>query len=431
MPATKPRILILGGGFGGVYTARHLEQRLRDDEAEITLLSRDNYFLMTPLLFEAGSGVLEPRHAVNPIRPMLRRAHFVQAEIDQIDLDGKKVTARIESGESQTFEYDLIVLALGGITNTSRIPGSETALTFKTLGDAIFLRNYAIQRLEHADVERDAAKKKAALTFVFVGAGFVGIELIGEMTEFVPSVARAYQNVSKEELNFVLIESGPRVAPEFEESMSKYIEKTLKNRGVRILDNTFCDRIEPRRVHLRGGETIEAETILLVAGVTPSALLKGLKLPKSQRGAVSVEPTMRVKDHPEIWALGDCASIPDVTGKPYPPLAQHALREAKVLARNIAHVVRGETQLEPFVYDTKGLLASLGRYNGVGRIKWLRIKGFPAWWVRRTYYLMQMPQWSRRLRIVVDWTVALLFKNDIVQLDQVREKDARHEPGGS
>jgi NADH:ubiquinone reductase (H+-translocating) len=421
------QILILGGGFGGVYTALHLERLLSASEADVTLVSRDNYFLMTPLLFEAGSGILEPRHAVNPIRTMFRRVNFVQAEIQAIDLDARKVIVGIEGGGTQTLSYDQLVLALGGMTNTAMIPGSEAALTFKTLGDAIFLRNHAIQRFERADVELDPEKKRAALTFVFVGAGLVGIELVGEMTEFLPIVARLYRNVRREELRFVLIEAGVRVAPEFEEPMSRYIEKVLRNRGVSIRDNTFVDRIEPTRVHLRGGEIIDAETIVLAAGVTPSPLVKDLPLEKTKRGAIVVEPSMQVKDRPEVWALGDCAAIPSPSGKPYPALAQHALREAKVLARNIASSLRGEDKPDPFVYETKGLLAALGHYNGVGRIYKLRIKGFLAWWVWRSYYLFQMPQWSRRIRIMIDWSVALLFRNDVVQLDQVREADARRQ----
>jgi NADH:ubiquinone reductase (H+-translocating) len=421
------RIVILGGGFGGVYTARHLEKLLKRGEAEVTLVSRDNYFLMTPLLFEAGSGILEPRHAVNPLRTMLRRTNFVQAEIQRVDLDTKQVHVAIEGGDPQSIPYDHLVLALGGVTNTSMIAGSQTALTFKTLGDAIFFRNHVIQRFERADVERDPAQKRKTLTFVFVGAGFVGVELVGEMTEFLDNVARAYRNVRRDEIRMELIEAGARVAPEFEESMSRYIEKVLKDRGVNIRDQTFVDRIEPTRVYLRGGETIDSETIVLAAGVSPSPLVAQLPLEKSKRGAVVVEPTLRVKDGHAVWAIGDCASIPSPSGKPYPPLAQHALREAKVLAKNLVATVRGDKSLQPFVYETIGLLAALGHYRGVGRIGKLRLRGFIAWWVWRSYYLMQMPQWSRRVRIMIDWTVALLFRNDVVQLDQVREVEARRQ----
>jgi NADH:quinone reductase (non-electrogenic) len=428
-------ILILGGGFGGLYTARSLERLLkRDADVAITLISRDNFFVMTPLLFEAGSGVLEPRHAVNPIRTLFKKVRFVQAEIERVDLDVKKVTIRIEGGDPEEWPYDQLVIALGGMTNRKIVPGVEHALTFKTLGDAIFLRNHAIQRFERADAEPHEARKKKALTFVVVGAGFVGVELAGELTEFLPSIARAYRHIDPKDIRYELIEAGPRIAPEFEESMSNYIANVFRKRGMNVRTGTPVERIEPGRVVLKGGETIESETIMAVTGVTPSKLVGELPLEKSKRGAIVVDATMAVKDRPGVWALGDCASIPSPTadGKPYPPLAQFALREAKVLARNIVRTIRprGDEKPEPFVYETKGLLASLGRYNGVGRIKHLRIHGFFAWWMRRSYYLMQMPQWSRRLRIVIDWTVALFFRNDVVQLDLVRESqwDQPREP---
>jgi NADH dehydrogenase len=421
----RRHIVILGGGFGGLYTAKNLERALRpSDKVEVTLVSRDNFFVMTPLLFEAGSGVLEPRHAVAPIRTYLKRVSFVEAEIERIDLDARRLHLLIPGGETQEIAYDQLVIALGGTTNTRIIPGSEDALTFKTMGDAIHVRNHCIQRFERADVERHADHKRAALTFVVIGAGFVGVELAGELSEFLPNISRAYRNVAKDEIRLLLIEAGPRVAPEFEESMSTYIAGVLQRRGVDVRIGTPVEKIEPGRITLKGGETIEAETIISATGVTPAPLVQSLPVEKSRRGAIVVDAQMRVKDRPGVWALGDCAAIPDPSGKPYPPLAQHALREAKVLARNIARTLRGDA-LEPFVYETKGLLAALGHYNGVGRIGRIRIRGFLAWWVWRSYYLFQMPQWSRRVRIVIDWTVALLFRTDVVQLDLSREKDAR------
>ncbi len=418
------RILILGGGFAGVYTALNLERIWkRDRSVEVTLVSRDNFFLMTPLLFEAGSGILEPRHAVNPIRPMFDRVHFVEAEIQTIDLDARRVRVQLEGNDPSELEYDHLVLALGGITNTALVPGSEHALTFKTLGDAIFLRNHSIQRFERANPQAEAAKRRAALTFVVVGGGFVGIELVGELTEFLPNVARLYPNIHKSDLRFELIEAAPRIAPEFDEEQSQYIAQVLGRRGVNIRTNTKVGRMEPGKIVLQDGETIESETIVLATGVIPSPLLRELPLEKSKKGAIMVEPTMRVKDRPEIWALGDCASIPDPGGKPYPPLAQHALREARTLAHNITAAIRSQP-LKPFVYETKGLLAALGHYKGVGRIGRLRIKGFLAWWVWRSYYLFQMPRWERRFRVMLDWAVALLFKNDVVQLDVTRGEHA-------
>jgi NADH dehydrogenase len=417
MPADSPqRIVILGGGFGGLYTAIHLERLLkRDPRAQITLVSRNNYFTMTPLLFEAGSGVLEPRHAVTPIRLMLRRSQFVQAKIENIDLAARRVRICLEHEEPQDLFYDHLVLALGGITNTTAIAGAQHALTFKTLGNAIHLRNHVIQRFEHADVEPDPARKRAALTFVIIGAGFVGVELQGELTDFVEHVRRVYRNVAKDEIRLELIEAGPRIAPEFDEDMSAYARSILNERGVNVRLGTPVDHVEPGAVHLAGKEVISADTIVLT-GVVPAPIIAVLPVKKTRKGAVVVDAMMRVKDRPGLWALGDCASIPSPTGKPYAPLAQHALREAKVLASNIAASIQGR-ELRPFTYETMGMLAALGRQKGIGRIRKLRVRGFLGWWVWRSYYLLQMPRWSRRLRIMIDWTVALFFGNDVVQLD--------------
>jgi NADH dehydrogenase len=425
--------VILGAGFGGVYTALHLQRLFRKDPAVyITLVDRDNYFLMTPLLFEAGSGVLEPRHAVTPIRTLLKKAQFVEADIERIDLDARVVHARHSPADkTYALQYDHLVLALGGVTNTKLIPGSENAFTFKTLSDAIFLRNHIIDLFEQAEVETDPARKRRLLTFVAIGAGLVGIELTGELTEFTHNLTRTYRHIDPSELEFHLLEAGPKLMPEMERDLADYAGEVLKKRGVRIMTNTPAKRIEPGKVYLPdepaqsvvapGSATpnvLESHTILLVAGVTPSPLLADLPLEKDKKGRVIVESSMRCKARPEVWALGDCAHIPDPGGNPYPPLAQHALREARVLARNIYAAVRAPgATLEPFVYKTLGMLASLGHYKGVGRVLKLKIRGFFAWWVWRTYYLMQMPRWNRRFRIVLDWTVALLFRSDVAKLD--------------
>ena len=415
------RIVILGGGIGGVYTALHLERELkRRRDVEIILISRSNYFLMTPFLFEAGSGVLEPRHAVNPIRSLLKRTRFIEAEIDSIDLERKVVQTRLVMEEPLAVEYDQLVLALGGVTNTKIIRGFEHGLTFKTLGDAITLRNRTIQLFERADVEPHGDRKRAQLTFVVIGGGFVGMELMGELTVFTRRLCRVYKNIRPEDVRYELIEAAGRIAPEFDEKLADYATDVLRSRGVSVRVNTKVDSIEDGRVNLPGGEVIPAETIVISTGVAPPPLLRDLPVEKSPRGAVMVEPTMQCKSRPEVWALGDCAFIPSPSGKPYPALAQHALREARVLARNIAASLCGG-KLEPFVYETVGNLAALGHYDGVGKVYGIRLRGFIAWWVWRSYYLFRMPQWRRRVRVMVDWTVSLLFGTDIVQLDLVPE----------
>jgi NADH dehydrogenase len=411
------RVIILGGGFAGVYTALSLQTIWKRDPAiEIILISRTNYFLMTPLLFEAASGVLEPRHSVNPIRPLFSSARFIQGEVEQVDVNQRSLRIRLAQDESQELTYDHLVFALGGVTNTRLIPGSQHAMTFKTLADAIFLRNHTIQRFERADVESDPAKQREQLSFVVVGGGLVGVELMGELTDFVYHVARVYRRIDPKLIRFDLIESGPRILRELDEDLAEYATRVLQKRGVHVHTGVKVNAIDPDAVHLETGESLRAETIIAATGVIPNPLLADLPLPKDRKGRLIVDGTMQVKDHKELWALGDCAEIPDPQGNPYPPLAQHAIREGAALAENITSAIR-ERPLKPFVYSSKGTLAALGHFRGVGRVYKIRVKGFLAWWIWRSYYLFRMPKWSRRIRIMLDWTIALFVKNDVVQLD--------------
>jgi NADH dehydrogenase len=425
------RIVIVGGGFGGVYTARKLEKQLRNEpNVEVTLVSRDNYFLMTPLLFEAGSGVLDPRHTVTPIRRMLDRAQFQEAEVERIDFDRKVVVIRHEE-DSEPIElpYDQLVLAVGGITNRSIIPGSANAVTFKTLADAIRLRNQMIDTYEEADLPHTFLERRKLLTFIVVGAGLVGVELMGEFTEFVQSIAASYKNARQQLPQFHLIEAGPRLLPELDEDLATFAQRTLERRGVRVHLNSPVREIARDRVTLQDATVIEGDTIVLCAGVAANPLLADLPLAKDRKGRIATDATMRSTSHPSVWAIGDCASIPDPSGKPYPQLAQHALREAKVLAHNVACAIRGRTsEYRNFVYENLGTLAALGHFNGVGRVLMFKVRGFIAWWVWRSYYLSQMPRFERKLRIVLDWTVALFFDYDIVKLDLYTE-DYPHERG--
>jgi NADH:ubiquinone reductase (H+-translocating) len=358
---------------------------------------------------------------VNPIRLMFDDVRFVQANVESIDVDQHRVTARLSDHQTREFEFDHVVLALGGVTNTSLIAGSELARTFKTLYDAISLRNQCIANFESADVEIDEKRKRALLTFVIIGGGLVGLELQGELTEFTKNIVRAYPRIPADLIHFELIEAGPRLVPEMDEELGKYATNVLESRGVKVRVNTRVKKIEKNRVHISETETIDAETIILAAGVAVNPLIATLPVEKGPRGRVVVDATMRSKSHPNVWALGDCAAIPDPDGKPYPQLAQHALREARLIGKNITAVIRGGTP-RPFIYQNKGTLAALGRHKGVGRVFKFRIYGFIAWWVWRTYYLLQMPRFDRRLRIVIDWTVALFFKNDVVELDVIAKR---------
>ena len=411
----KTRVVVLGGGFGGTYTARHLERLCRHQpDVEIVLVSRDNFLLMTPLLFEVCSGTLDLRHCAFPIRAFLRTTRFVEGTVQSIDLD-RRVVRVAEAGESGELAYDHLVLALGAMTNRAMIPGSEHAFTFKNLADALLLRNYVIERFERADVETDPKRKRSQLTFAIIGGGLVGVELFGELTAFVDGIAPLYKHVNRDEVRFVLLQAGDRIMPEINPSLAEYGARVLGGRrGAEIRTHVAVRAIEPGKVHL-ADETIEAETIILAAGIVPNPVVAGLPVEKDRRGHIVVDGTMRCQTHPEVWALGDCASIPAPDGKPYPNLAQHALREAKLLARNICGVLDGNPP-QPFVYDTLGMMGSLGHGKAFGQLLKVRVHGVLAWFVRRTYYLFQMPGWWRRLRIMIDWTFALLFRPDVVKI---------------
>jgi NADH:quinone reductase (non-electrogenic) len=413
--ASNKRILILGGGFGGVYTARQLERLLKHRaDVEIALVSRNNFLLMTPLLFELFSGTLDLRHCSFPIRAFLQTTRFVEAAVQSIDLEGRAV--HLSAGDQRgELTYGQLVLALGARTNRVMIPGSEHAFTFKTLADALLLRNHVIERFERADVETDSLRKRRMLTFAIIGGGLVGVELFGELTAFIDGIAPLYKHVDRDEIRFVLLQGSDRIMPEINRELAEYGARVLgARRGADIRTNTIVRAIEPGKVHLLE-ETIEAETIVLAAGIVPDPVVAGLPVEKDKHGHIVVDGTMRCPSHPEVWALGDCASIPAPDGKPYPNLAQHAMREAKVLARNVFGALNGQAP-QPFVYDTLGMMGSLGHSKAFGQLLKVRIRGVLAWLVRRTYYLLQMPGWYRRLGIMIEWTFALLFPPDIVKI---------------
>jgi NADH:ubiquinone reductase (H+-translocating) len=413
--ASKKRILILGGGFGGVTTAHHLERLFRRrPDVEIVLVSRDNFLLMTPLLFELFSGTLDLRGCSLPVRAFLRSTRFVEANVQGIDLD-RRVARLVAAGQSGELAYDQLVLTLGSKTNRAMIPGSEHAFTFKTLADALLLRNHVIERFERADVEADPRRKAQLLTFVVIGGGLVGVELLGELTAFVDGITPLYEHVDRGEFRFVLLQAADRIMPEIDPALAGYGARVLAGRrGVDLRTNTRVRAIEPGKVHL-AEETIAADTVVLAAGTGPNPVVAGLPVEKDRSGRVVAEPTLRCRSHPEVWAIGDCASIPGPDGKPYPSLAQHALRQAKVLAGNLFAVLNGRPP-RPFVNQTLGMMGSLGHSKGFGKLLKVRVRGFPAWFIRRTYYLLQMPGWGRKLRTVIDWTFALLFRPDVVKV---------------
>lgn len=416
------RIVVLGGGFGGVATARYLERVLRRrPEAELILISRQNFFMLTPLLFEACSGRLELRHCAQPIRAALRRARFIEATVELVDPERQLVRAVAADGDVYSLSYDHLVVALGAATNDGLIPGSWNALTFKTMADALVLRNHLLQCFERADAAADAAQRHNCLSIVIVGGGLVGVELAGELTAFADDVLRYYPRIRREEVCFRLFQAGPRILPEIDPKLAAIAARVLERRGVDVRVSTAVRSIDAGSVRLDDA-SIEAATIVLTAGIVPSAVSSAIPVVHDQRGRIAVDAAMRSRSHPQIWALGDCATIPGPDGSPYPALAQHAVREARHLARNIGAVIDGQTPA-PFLFRSLGTMASLGHTRAVALAFGVRLTGFVAWWLRRTYYLFQMPRWDRRLRIVLDWTVALFFRPDITRVDLRVERE--------
>jgi NADH:ubiquinone reductase (H+-translocating) len=410
------RIVILGGGFGGVAAARHLERLCGGrPDVEITLVSRENFFVLTPLLFEACSGKLELRHCAQPIRPVLRRARFIEATFESADLERRTVRLSTPEGGEQELPYEHLVVALGATTNESLIPGSPAALKFKTMADAMVLRNHVIERFERADAAPDEARRRANLTFVLIGGGLVGIELLGELTAFTDDILRYYPRIRREELRFHLFEATGRTLPEIDASLAATATRVLEKRGADIRVSTPVRSVEPGRIRL-AEETLEAGTIVLVAGIVPDPAAVRIPVAHDSRGRIDVDAALRSRSHPGVWAFGDCAAIPGPDGRPYPALAQHAIREARQVAKNLSAVLEGR-EPAPFLYHSLGTMVALGRTSAVARVFGFKLIGFPAWWLRRTYYLLQMPRWDRRFRIILDWTIALFFRPDITKVD--------------
>jgi NADH dehydrogenase len=422
VPSETTRIVILGGGFGGVAAARHLERLCgRRSEVSITLISRDNFFVLTPLLFEACSGRLELRHCAQPIRPALQRTRFVEASVTDVDVDKGVVRAVAPEGDLYELRYEHLIVALGASTNLRLIPGSSSAFTFKTMADALQLRNHLIECFERADAAADPDRRRRHLTVVVIGGGLVGVELMGELTAFAEDVLRFYPRVRRDELHFHLFEAGLRMLPEVDPKLADVATAVLRGRGVDVRSSEPAQSIEPGRVTLTT-EAIDAATIVVAPGIVPSDAAARIGVAHDHRGHIAVDATMRSASHPNVWALGDCAAIPAPDGRTYPALAQHAVREGRHVAENVSAVLTGR-EPKPFVFRSLGTMASLGHTRAVAQVFSARLTGFFAWWLRRTYYLFQMPRWDRRLRIVLDWTVALFFRPDITKVDLAVEQE--------
>lgn len=412
------RIVILGGGFAGISTAQRLESMLNPTQAHVTLVSRENFTLFTPMLPEVSSGALDVRHVVTPIRSQLRRSRFVLGDVRSLDVAAKIVKVQHTlSGDVEQIGYDHVVLALGSTTSTFGLPGvAERVFALKTLEDAGILRNRFVWLLELADATTDPVERARLLTVVVVGGGFTGVEATGELVELFLSVLRYYPTVQKRDVRVVLVEGGKTLLPGLPAKMGTYSQALLKKRGVEIITGDNVAEATDDALILQSGERIETRTVVWSAGVKPAPALESTPLPRTKRGAIVVNDDLTVPGFPGVWAAGDCASIPDGAGGTYPPTAQHALREGPVLAKNLVRVLRGGATA-PFRFSALGMMASLGARKAVAQLPGDRvITGFLAWFLWRTYYLLRLPGLDRKLRVAFDWTLELLFPRDIAEL---------------
>jgi len=424
-PMRPHRVLVLGGGFAGVRTAVELEKRLgRRRDVEIWLVSRENFMLFTPLLPEACSGVLEPRHVVSPLRGMLRHASSwaITAEVERIDVDARTVTVLGGDGDEHHLHYDTLVLALGGVTHTFGIPGvAEYAAGMKTLADAFGLRNRMIEMLERADLEEDEASRAAQLSFVVGGGGFSGVETAGEMEEFLRRVRRRYYpKIDPSWIRTYLVELNDRLLPEMPAEMGEYARSRLTRRGFDVRLGTAIREVREDAVVVARGdatETIPARTVVWTGGVRPAPIVSEAGVEVDKAGRAVTRPTMETSRE-GVYAIGDCAAIPDVDGQEgarHAPTAQNAVREARRLAANIVARIDGGSPI-PFRYRPLGQLASIGHHTGIGVVFGIRVRGWLAWFMWRGYYWWQTPGINRKLRVAIDWFLTALFGADPVQL---------------
>jgi NADH:ubiquinone reductase (H+-translocating) len=407
-------IVIAGGGFGGFYAARALERLLPANSARVTLVNEANFMLYTPLLPGAAGATLDPRHVVVPLRSQLRLTDLLVGSVTGGDPEQKTLGVRRLDGEQIELGYDQLIVALGSVSRTLPIPGlAEHAIGFKSLSDATALRNRVLSCMDIAESLEDPAKRAEYLGFVFVGAGYAGVEGLAELQDFAAQALDLYPRCGAQGMRWVLLETKDRIMQEVPKGLSEFAARELRARGIEIRIETTVKEITGRDATLSGGERIPARTVVWTAGVKPSPAVSKLGLPSDRSGRVAVDSTMRVEGYEHVWAIGDCAAVPDPArkGQSCPPTAQHAIRQGRLVARNVAATL-GNGRVRPFRYRTKGVVAELGDNEAVALTFGLRWRGLPAWFIARTYHLLLMPGLGRKLRLLVDWNVALLFGRD-------------------
>jgi NADH dehydrogenase len=437
-PATgKPRILVVGGGHVGLYVARRLLKKLRRGEAEVTIVDPQPHMTYQPFLPEAAAGSISPRHAVVPLRQELKKAHVLAGMVTKVDHARKVATVHLIIGPSREVEYDEIVLVPGSVSRTLPIPGlRENAVGFKTIGEAIYLRNKVLEQLDIAATTSDAATRTRALTFVFIGGGYAGIEAMAEMEDMATFALRYYPELESSDMHWILVEATQRILPEVTIDLGAYAVEEMRHRGMDIRLGTRLDSCIDGVVKLSDGDSFPSDTIVWTAGVKASPMLEQTDLPRDDRSRVTCLPTLQVIERdqgttlagtviPGAWSAGDCAAVPDLTA-PDPattmcsPSAQHAVRQARVLADNIVAILRGKAPTE-YKHKYAGSVASLGLHKGVAYVYGVKLHGLPAWFMHRTYHMSRIPSFNRKVRVIADWTLALFLKREVVSLGELHD----------
>jgi NADH:ubiquinone reductase (H+-translocating) len=429
-------IVIAGGGFAGASAARTLERLMPRQSARLVLVNDVNFLLYTPFLPEAAAGTLEPRHVVTPLRDILRRTNLRIGAITAHDPGTRTVELRTHSGVTEELRYDQFLLALGSVSRLLPVPGLEHAIGFKSLADAIWLRNHVIESLEAANASEDPAERERQLTYVFVGGGYAGLEALAELQDFAVDAIDRYPRARLHGMRWILVEASGRVLPEIDLDLAEYALRELRGRGIDVRLGTLLDELTETSVRLSTGETVPTRTVVWTTGVAPHPSLGSLSVPLDEHGRVIVDDHLRVRGMNGVWAVGDCAAVPNAAaeGRPSPPTAQQAIRQGPAAARNIAAEL-GIGRPKPFTYHDMASFVNLGRHKAVGRLGPLKFSGFPAWWLARTYHMSRIPGTARKIRAVADWTVGLPFSRDVAEVGSIghprplREEEYAH--GGS
>jgi NADH dehydrogenase len=428
---SQRHILVVGAGFAGLYAAMGLRAAVAAGH-RVTVVNQESFFQYQPFLPEVASGTIDPRAAVVPLRRVLKHCRILIGEVIRVDHDAREALLRTASGDERPVGYDVVVLAPGSRSRVLPVPGlAEHGIGFKTVQEAIYLRNHVLAQLDVAAPEEDAARRRAALTFVFVGGGYAGVEALGELEDLARDAIENYPDLDAPEMRWVLVDAADRILPELPEGLASYAQDLLQRRGIEVKLSIRLDSAEGGMIRLSDGDAFPAETLVWTAGVKPSPLARSSGLPVDEQGRLLVDRYLRVEGVEDMWAAGDAASVPDeTTGGLSPPTAQHGLREGKRVAANISATLAGDP-LQPFIYANIGGVCSLGRYKGVAIVKGFRFRGFLGWFLHRSYHLLAMPTWTRRVKIAMDWTVALLFPRDLAQLGSLgRPRDPFEQASG-